>query len=418
MNVVGGIFIARLLGPNQRGLITGVVAWSNTIYAISSLGVGNAIIYTVSGDGGKTRSLFRMFSLSSVIGGVVVGGAAFSILPHILFKDANVSAWVALFLLVTPVATMTEASLALLQALQKFGLYNIIRLLNPVLYIIVLVFGVLTHHFSFRFVILSQIFAGLISSVLAIVICGTWKIVPFGRGEISGFLKGPLVYGLKTHLTTVIATIDAQAAPLLMSVLVAPKSLGLYAIAQSATSVLSILGTSFMSVIFPVLSKKRGDMPSEELIKWINKSLVIFLCTTAVYIMILPWLLVWVYGEQYHASVSPACTLAIAVLCQSFSQILTGVLYSLDRSLSSAKGRVASVGISVILVLVLSAYGLEGIAVAMVLSSFVFLLILGVDLSKYLKVPLTKIIVPRLSTCIELVRDVKAIKERGVKFYV
>src|SRR6266508_1800292 len=69
---VGGVFLARALGPAQRGDLVTVLQWPAVIAALASLGLTQSTCFWVSREGRNGASYVSTAVLASVATGLIV----------------------------------------------------------------------------------------------------------------------------------------------------------------------------------------------------------------------------------------------------------------------------------------------------------------------------------------------------------
>ena len=157
---------------------------------------------------------------------------------------------------------------------------------------------------------------------------------------------------------------------LVISAVLAPARLGLYVVAVTLTSLISLVGSSVALVALPVLARLRSApkqlAPARRLIV-----LTLGLSTLVAVPMIVltPQLLDFFFGQSFRAATSPTRILLVAAVLLSTSRALGAILKALGRPLQAGLADGIALGVTVVaLAALLPLFGLVGAAVASLLA--------------------------------------------------
>jgi len=253
IQIVSIIIIARELGVEGNGQYALAILLPTFMALFLSVGLTSSNIYFV---GKKEFSLTTIYTTTISMGIIIVTiGLACgfllvklygdTIFPNIPFEVLTIA------LFIFPFSLMNAFQLSFLQAIEDFSTYNIVSLAQPIVFLFMIyslyIFDVLT----LKNIVLSS----LISPFLLLVV-STFYVVQkgyaFKLSNYSGiYMKRSLSYGLRSHMSNLVAFVNYRADIFLLSLLATPVSVGLYYVAVQIVERLWILSQAMSAVLFP-----------------------------------------------------------------------------------------------------------------------------------------------------------------------
>src|SRR5579875_3529921 len=82
--IATGILSARLLGPEGRGELAAITAFSGTVSALALIGVPNALIYYAARDPERSAGYLATGGLIAAAASIPFAVAAYYYIPHLL----------------------------------------------------------------------------------------------------------------------------------------------------------------------------------------------------------------------------------------------------------------------------------------------------------------------------------------------
>jgi len=156
---------------------------------------------------------------------------------------------------------------------------------------------------------------------------------------------------------------------------VSPALIGVYAIAWSLSMFLSVFGSAIRSTIFPEISHESANDRDGHVSKLITDSLAfggLILIPGFVGGFLLADRLLRLYGEEFTQGAVVLGILILSVLVRGYHKQLTNGLNATDRPDISFRINLVVVVVNVVLnVLLITAYGIVGAAIATTISAFV-----------------------------------------------
>jgi len=368
------VVAARGLGTEGYGVYGFAVLIPSTAFALLSLGLAPGLVY-VAGTGGATiRTLFRSaLRLSLPLGllATIVFGLAGMLWSRQLFPGVN-SGLLMVALGATPIYFLFNALVAVVQGVQDFRSYNLLRILVSGALLLSLAAAV--HLMAGG--ALGAMTAWASAYLLGILALPLLRITPSEAavpavntaGRVSSLA---LAYGLRAHLGNLMTFLSYRLDRYLIASLAGPIALGLYMVASGLAERLWVLSTSAGAVLFPRIASLHGDEASRErLTSTVARH--IFLMTFILGLGLAlagEWVVRFFYGDEYRQASIALALLIPGVVALSLSRILANDLAGRGRpelnSYIAVFGLVANVLANIILI---PRYGIAGAALASSLS--------------------------------------------------
>ena len=252
IGVVTGVLIARILGPEGRGLFAVAATISAIGVQFGNLGLHSANTYAVSRD----RNLLPELLGNSLVVCFLLGGVGalatwlvFSLRPEIFPLPGLL---LALVLASIPLSLAYLLCQNLLLGIQEVRTFNKIELSSRILAVglitLVIVIGAVTPATVFL--------AGLVAAV-ANLIWVLWRLGPFMPRlprPSWGLLQENITYGLKAYLACFFGFLVIRFDLLMVQYMLGSEQTGYYSIAVSMADMLYLLPTAIGAILFPKLS--------------------------------------------------------------------------------------------------------------------------------------------------------------------
>ena len=361
---LGGIIIARALGPEMRGEYAAVTAWFGVAFIAGGMGQPAALCFYIARDPGNARSyvaasraMMLVTGFTALVGGLLLapllarGNAGLTVAYQIAFA--------------TSIVAFVGASYTFSLQATKLHWWNQVRLSQPLLSLAFLIvlwrLRILTLDAALIVLALSMLF----QLGWAYYRCRSADLVP---GRVQARLVRPLAgYGMAQVAALTPAVLNANLDQLVLSQVVAPAALGRYAIAVSCSLLPIPLAAAIGNVAFPRLaSRQRVDALAVRL-QWLG--ILGSACAAAGVLvpldLVAPWLIPRVFGPGYVGVVPLLWILTPAGVFLACNQVTGDVLRGRKRPLVVARAQgLAAVFTVVLLVALLPVAGVYGAAIA------------------------------------------------------
>lgn len=252
IGVVTSMIVARILGPDGRGLYALSAAVAATATQFGNLGLHAFNTYRVAQDKNSLSALLgNSLAVSAGIGSLLIGlvlGIA-ALWPAVI----PLQGWLLALTLVTiPLGLATLLLQNLLLGIQEIRAYNLLDMVVKVLSVVLIGAVIALQAVSVE----TLYVAGIIASVVGVT--GTLKVLlrhlPKGPSLSLSLFKNSLPYGLKAYVAALFAFLVLKSDIFFVQNLLGTEQVGYYSIAASLIDMLYILPVVVGSILFPKLS--------------------------------------------------------------------------------------------------------------------------------------------------------------------
>jgi O-antigen/teichoic acid export membrane protein len=250
---IGGVILARTVGPAVRGEYAAITAWLDVAMIIGQCGQPAAVCYYVASDPLRGRHYVATARVILLVAGVIVLTAGLLLTPTLARGNPELAAGYRIALAAFAAMFAGCSYLSALQA-RDLPLWNLVRVSQPVLGL--LAFGAL---WSLRQLTLCSALTAialslLVQTGLAYACCRRRELAP---GSPDLLMLRPLgTYGLAQLVTLAPATLNSQLGQIVLSQTVPPADLGRYAVALSCVLLPTPLVSAIGNVAFPQLAAR------------------------------------------------------------------------------------------------------------------------------------------------------------------
>jgi O-antigen/teichoic acid export membrane protein len=361
---LGGIIIARALGPEMRGEYAAVMAWFSVVLMIGGMGQPAALCFHVAHDPSNARSYVATSRAMMLVTGTAALAGGILLAP--LLARGNAGLTVAYrIVFATSIMAFVGASYTFSLQAKNMNWWNEVRVSQPVLslaFLIVL--------WRLRLLALD---AALIVLALSVLLQLGWAyyrarsadLVP-GHAQVR--LVRPLAwYGIAQIAALTPAALNADLDQLVLSQAAPPAVLGRYAIAVTCSLLPIPLVSAIGNVAFPRLaSRERVDGLAGRM-QWLG--ILVSACAAAGALLpldlIAPWLIPRVFGPGYAGVVPLLWSLTPAGVILACNQVTGDMLRGRKRPLVVARAQgLAAISTVILLVALIPVAGAYGAAIA------------------------------------------------------
>ncbi len=346
---LGGLVIARGLGPSGRGVVAGASAWAGLLGLLVSLGLVQAVTYYAARQPAASAWLLRRavgwvlppallvallglgFSVARLHGGARhVYGAALVAIPLTVVGGLYVAALLAL----------------------RTKWWNVARLMQQVLYLtgIALVYAAGWLQLEAVAVVLLMSVGTQLFVARALVL----RTAPRRETE-PGFSSGEILrYGRHNLLAAVPTTVNARLDQALLAVLASRSQLGAYAAAVSLSLSAGPLASAFGSIAFPRIASLAAEVDRRTLER--TALLGCVGVASVICMAILLWadpLVRGLFGSDFAGAVPLVRILAPAGVALATNLVLADLLRGRGRPGATAVAEGTSAAVTVVLLVAL-----------------------------------------------------------------
>ncbi len=318
-----GIITARILGPHDRGLFTLLIMLPQTLVTFAKMGVAQANVYYVR----RAREPVSTIASNSLVLTLAVSVFLLAVcyfFGHWIidpFTDGAPWSYVWLALMLVPALLIESYFMAILQAVEAFGAYNMQSIYKAVLSFTGIATALLLVH--------GKLWGALISQVSVLTACNLWlliqcyRVAPFGlrwNQEVGG---GTLSFGAKSYIQTLAAHLHYRIDLYLIALLLTPEQVAFYSIAVNMTNPILQIPDAIGTVIFPKLAGSSDRSAHERTAVTCRHTLFATLIAAIVYAGAGSQLMVLFYGKRYAPAIPPMFMMLPGIIMISLYQILS-----------------------------------------------------------------------------------------------
>ena len=383
---LGGIILARAVGPTVRGEYAAITAWFGLALMIGGMGQPGALCFHVARDPLRAREYVATSRAMMLTTGTVVLVSGMLLAPVLAHGVAAVSLGYRIAFGASIMAFVGASYTFSLQA-RDLRRWNVVRVSQPVLSLIVI--GVL---WRLRLLTLDKALIVLSGTMLlqlgwAYVSCRRTGLVP---GHAQAALVRPLaLYGAAQVLASSPVALNSQLDQLVLSQAVPPADLGRYAIAVSLT----LLPMPFVSAIgyvaFPRLaSQARATVATQRMQRQaVLGSAGLATAMLAPLAAVAYWLVPLVFGADYRGAVPLLWILSPGAVFLACGQVTVDLLRGRNRPLFVAWAQGLAAVFTIVLLFALLPF--VGVASAAIASTVAYGVALGAMLRYLWRLPVS-----------------------------
>jgi O-antigen/teichoic acid export membrane protein len=361
---LGGIILARTVGPTIRGEYAAVTAWFGVALMVGGMGQPAALCFYVARNPERAREYVATSRAMMLTTGILALAAGMLLAPLLSHGDTALAAGYRIAFATSIVAFVGASYTFSLQA-RDLRRWNVVRVSQPVLSLIAV--GTL---WRLRLLTLDNALVALAGTMLlqlgwAYVCCRRTGLAP---GRAQSALVRPLgTYGAAQIAALTPTALNAQLDQLVLSQTVPPADLGRYAIAVSLTLLPVPLVSAIGNVAFPRLaSAQRATAATHRMQRLAMLGSAALAAAILVPLAVVAhWLVPAVFGEGYRGAVPLLWILTPGAVFLACGQVAGDLLRGRNRPIIVAWAQgLAAVFTIVLLVVLLPVVGVSGAAIA------------------------------------------------------
>ncbi|MCI5130486.1 MAG: hypothetical protein D3904_02935, partial [Candidatus Electrothrix sp. EH2] len=272
--------------------------------------------------------------------------------------------WLALF--VFPINLMQAYLLSFFKGLQRFNIFNLILLIHPFLFLIVVAVMAFLAIKNMAMILSYYLATLLIGSLVAF-----WQLKKILHDDEvkkeTQYIKKSITYGLKAHLGNIFAFLNYKADIFLVNFFLGASSAGLYVVAVLIAERLWLISQAVSTVLFPRLSQLSHDEETrKQLTPLISRWVLVVTCAIGcVLCLIAYWLILIIFGSDYLGAVTPLLILIPGIVLGASSRVLAHDIAARGRPELNMYTSVFVVLINIAgNIILIQIYGLNGAALA------------------------------------------------------
>jgi len=318
------VILARVLGPEGRGIYALVMLLPSLIVTFGNLGIGPATVYYVArGEFRRQEILGNNVLLSVGIGGVGVlaGLVVVFFFREILFPSVP-TGYLLLALVFVPVELFFSYVNYMLLGAQRIKEFNYIRIAQSVLFL------------GFVALVLLGLKAGVTGAILAGLL--TWLVIDalvfrlakrvaggIGLKPNTAYVKRATTYGVQAHLSNILGFLNYRVDMLLVNGFLGPAAVGLYAVGVGLVEKLWMISQAASTVLFPRVAAETDEQKRKEFTPLVTRTVLWATGLGALALALLSrWIVLLLYSEAFLPAVGALQALLAGIVALSAGRVL------------------------------------------------------------------------------------------------
>ncbi|WLR52863.1 flippase [Bacillus tianshenii] len=324
------IIIARTLGPERQGLYALIILLPTMLATFLNMGVGVSSVYYIGKaqynlqDIIKTNILLAVYlsAFSALIGFIVI--AFFS---TELFPGAS-ETYLFTMLSLIPILFLKKFLNAIFHGMQDFKSFNSIILIGQLGNFLLVFITLIIFSLGLKAALLSYAFGHVLTLILTFSLLKQKYDFSLLNGKLSTvYLKSSLTFGLKAHLSNIMAFLNYRADLFVISFFLGPLAVGFYVVAVSITEKIWVVSEAVSSVLFPKISSITNEEERNELTSMVNRNILFLAILVGVALILLSDIFILLlFGEEYQQSSQVLKFLVLGIVLGSSVKVISNDL--------------------------------------------------------------------------------------------
>jgi O-antigen/teichoic acid export membrane protein len=384
---LGGIIIARAVGPTVRGEYAAVTSWFAVLLIVGGMGQPAALVYYVARDPLRAREYVATSRAMMLTTGTVAFVGGIILAPVLARGLPTVTTGYRIAFSASIVAFVGVSFTASLQA-RDLRQWNVVRLIQPVLGLIAIVVLWRLRRLTLDVALVILVTTLLMQFVWAYCCCWRVDLVP-GRAH-AALIRPLAAYGTAQIAAVAPGFLNVQLDQLVLSQTVPAADLGRYAIAASLSLIPMPIVAAIGNVAFPRLAAQREVTDATRKLQRLSVLVSAGLAAAVMVPLagISYWLVPLAFGPAYSGAVPLLWVLTPGAIFLACSQVTGDLLRGRHHQtvVAWAQG-IAAIFTVVLLLALLPLVGVYGAAIASTVSYGVALAIMLHRLSRLSRQP-------------------------------
>lgn len=371
------IIIARILGPEGKGIVTAIFVIPNLLVSIADLGIRQATAYYVG------RRIYKANNVYSSILLVWIITSSISILIALLYYFTGPSEQYGWYLLTIPLATLPFMLLnkyldGLFLGLQQVPTVNLIQILgfavnfvSIILLIVLLKLGV----YGAAIATMLTAFFTLIASLFLIRNYISTKFA-YKKGIIKDLISKGIAYAIALFVLSLNYKIDI----IFLERMTTPSDVGIYSIGVSLSELIWQIPAAMGMVLFSKSANSSREIDAvNRSTRLLRLSWIPIILFSILFWIFVPLIIRILYGVDFLDSASVLRLLLPGIIVMVIFKVLNADLAGRGYPLFALRAYLLSLVINIVLNIILIPYlGISGAAIASTISYIVGALLFSI----------------------------------------
>jgi O-antigen/teichoic acid export membrane protein len=365
LGTITGVFLARTLGPHDRGLLALVLLFPATLVMLAKLGIPQANVYCVRREGAPieavtTNSIWLSVGLGAVIG--VLAWILRGTLLTTIMRD--VPAWALLVALWRfPLVLLDDFFSSVLQAINNFAIYNTRTIIGGLMVLVLTVALWMAGWLNFTGAVL--VYAAANTVILTSLIRRIRRLIPFGLRPDWGLFSRQMRFGLKSYVQVLTMHLLFRSDVYMVAYFLGPAQTAFYSLALHLAEMILEVPQAVGWVVYPRLASL-ADVEAHRLTAQACRRTVLLASVGGMGLVVLgPFIVTVLYGRAYAPAAGPLPFVVLGIMTLSVFTIITRNFTSRNnQQINIRAGAVALVSNVALNVFLIPLMGIKGAALA------------------------------------------------------
>lgn len=379
------IIIARILGPEGKGVYSLVILLPALLITFTNFGIGPASVYFI----GKKRYSPKEVFGNNIIFSILISAFAIILGLIIIFFFGDkvfpgvATEYLLLALSLIPFQLFLTFIVNILLGLQKIKKYNFIQLIRTFIFLFLIAIFLLGLNFGIKAAIIAQVLSSFIACT--VLFFQTKKetiglIFSLNKKVFKDFFS----YGAKVYLGNVFGSLHYRIDMFLVNIFLNPLAVGFYSIAVGLAEKTWLISQSAGTVLFPRVSSGTNEKNLKEFTPLLCRNILLITILFSILLFAIGhWLIILFYSKQFSDSILPFQILLIGAVTISAWRILANDLSGRGKPMLNVYITAGSVILNIILNIIwIPKFGIAGAAWATSVSYTATLIIITMVYSK------------------------------------
>jgi O-antigen/teichoic acid export membrane protein len=396
LGIVTGILAARWLGPDGRGELAAIQMWPSVVASLALIGLPEALVYFSAKHPSESRRYLLTASLIAFAVMPLFVAIGYILMPRLLSTQSDRIVQAAQgYLILVPVYVFVALPHQLLRGIQRYRLWNMIRVVPGLLWLAVLAVAVLL-----RSTDPTQLAAAYIILLACAGPAVTWIVwrCSAGPASLTAVSASSLMrFGLPSALATVPQLFNLRLDQMMVAALLPAHDLGVYVVAVAWGGCIPMLSSALAIIVSTQIASGTSDPERSGYFSrgvrgaaWLIVVPVILLTAAT------PSGLTLMFGPAFYSAVIPAIILVTASGVSALNWVLEELLRGFGRPSATlwAESTAVAVGLPLLLILLPRA-GLAGAGVASLAGNLAATAVLLVQSRRFAGLRVSAVLDPR-----------------------
>ncbi|MCI3927151.1 oligosaccharide flippase family protein [Paenibacillus sp. TRM 82003] len=395
LTTLTSILTARFFGVEGRGEFTAIMYWATFLTGLVSLGLPTSLIYNVKQRPGNHSEYVRIGFIIQIIVSVLLGIVVFLWLPLWMegYQDGIVRVAQWFTILNVPLLLAVGVISALAQSLNRFQLYNMVRLFIPLLNLLALLMLWATGTMTFPNAAGVYIATNMLVVGWALFRLRDQLKIPWFSSVFNKKASELISYGSRVYGVELVGNLYNQLDKLIILSLLTARDLGIYSVVYSLSRLFNVVQSAITNVVFP----KVTGMPQAEIVRMVGRafriSFFIMLVGIVPFMIVGQYMLGLLFGQEFLEGRTTFYILCVECILGGGSWILTSSFNATGRPGLVLVRQLVALSVTVVLFFVLAPrFGLEGLATALLIGGVVRMLFSLVAMRVLFNIPVRQLL--------------------------